>query len=537
MMHNLEEEYQRFIEFGTLLDRPMRRYLVHYLQHTLDPTAPPPPEIKDDYFQYFRGALDRIFAIEKLLPICRRNERITRQVVLDTLYWMRKTFDRVRHQNPYQEEADRVTNWSITPLHVFVKRWYHLTNFLAVQYPREVLDVKFYETRFRELIQQRELADIPAAERARLELILTDLLAQWDALVQARILAYQLSKLQDELDQHTELLEAKVTEYTQLLTLITPFSDYLGWDMSRALWEETSFDVIQEYQQYLSDEQSLQELADLLGRLREAEIELEEEQFEKIIVRREWVVDPLSRSEIVGVHESDDLSNLLSSEAALLVDEATELLFLHRFAEKQLMTFRYEDRRLVHSEEQTMEVNQRIRQREKGPFIICVDTSESMLGRPEQIAKVLCLGILKMAIREKRRAYLINFSRGIQTLDLYDIADSVDALAAFLRMSFHGGTDISLPLYEAIRQLKSEDYQDADVLVISDFIMHQVNPDVLQDVRYFQQNKGAQFHSLTLSDDPNAKILAVFDTNWIYDPQQKGVVRELTRDLHQVWGR
>jgi uncharacterized protein with von Willebrand factor type A (vWA) domain len=153
-----------------------------------------------------------------------------------------------------------------------------------------------------------------------------------------------------------------------------------------------------------------------------------------------------------------------------------------------------------------------------------------MYGRPEQIAKVLCLGILKMATRENRRAYLINFSIGIKTLDLQDIANSIDALAKFLRMSFHGGTDISLPLYEAIRQLKTNDYRDADVLVISDFIMYRVDQKVLDEVRYFQQNNGTQFHSLTLSNDPNAEILSYFDTNWIYDPAKKGVMRELVRN-------
>jgi uncharacterized protein with von Willebrand factor type A (vWA) domain len=157
-----------------------------------------------------------------------------------------------------------------------------------------------------------------------------------------------------------------------------------------------------------------------------------------------------------------------------------------------------------------------------------------MLGRPEQIAKVLALGILKMAIRENRRAYLINFSIGIKTIDLYDIADSIDELAKFLTMSFHGGTDISLPLYEAIRQIKSESYEDADVLVISDFIMYRVDKEVLKDVQHFQLNQGTQFHSLTLSSDPNTRILEHFDTNWVYDPQEKGIMQELTHGLEEL---
>jgi uncharacterized protein with von Willebrand factor type A (vWA) domain len=144
------------------------------------------------------------------------------------------------------------------------------------------------------------------------------------------------------------------------------------------------------------------------------------------------------------------------------------------------------------------------------------------------------MGILKMAMHEDRRAYLINFSRGIQTLDLYDIANSVDDIANFLRISFYGGTNASLALYEAIRQLQGNDYEDADVLMVSDFIMYKLEDDVLKQIRYFQQNKGTQFHSLTLSDEANPEVLAFFDTNWVYDPKEKGIIKSLTAGLHSI---
>ena len=534
----LEQEYERFIEFGQLLDRQTRKYLVQYLQNQLEPGRyRVPEELNDQYFEYFKQALDDLFSIKTLMPILQKNERITQQVVLDTLYWMRKTYDKVRTQNPYENEVSRLQMWSITPMHVFVKRWFVLINYIRQVYGREQLDSDFYQTRFEELIGNKKLEDIPPKDKERVELILTDLLAQWDALLNTKMLEYQLQKLEEEIETYVELMEAKANEYSQLTELITPFTDYLGWDTSRSLWEDTSFDILQQYDELLQNEASLQELADLLGRMREAEIEMEEETFEKTIIRQEWVPDEDAKSEIVGIHGSDDLSNMLSSEAGMLSDQDTENLFLARFAEKNLLTFRYEDKKLVKSEDNVTEVNQRIKQKEKGPFILCVDTSESMLGRPEQIAKVLALGILKMAIRENRRAYLINFSIGIKTIDLYDIADSIDELAKFLRMSFHGGTDISLPLYEAIRQIKSNDYQDADVLVISDFIMYRVDKEVLKDVQHFQLNKGTQFHSLTLSSDPNTRILEYFDTNWIYDPQEKGVMRELTHGLEEIRDR
>ncbi len=534
IQEQLEQEYQRFVEFGNLLDRKMRRYLVHYLQNKLEPGRHVIPELNDQYYAYFQQALDELFSIPGLLDLAEGNAKITKQVVLDILRWLRKSYDKARAKNPFEDELQRLEGWAITPMHVFVRRWPNLPTFLRIQYSREEIDTNFYQDRFQQLIGNKDFDELTTDEKAGAERLLKDVLAQWDARLHAKILDFQLKKLDEEKEAFTALVEKKVDEYQKLYELVSPFSDYLGWDMSRELWEETSFNILEQYSELLEDERSLKELAEMLGRMREAEIEIEEETFEKTIIRQEWKVDETAKAEIVGVHESDDLSNLLSAEASLLGDEDTELLFLKKYADKNLMTFRYEDRKLVRSEDQLTEINQRVRQKEKGPFIVCVDTSESMTGRPEQIAKVLCMGILKMAINENRRAYLINFSRGIKTLDLYNIADSIDEIAAFLRMSFYGGTDVSLALYETIRQLKGNDYEDADVLIISDFIMYKIDDDVLREVRYFQQNKGTQFHSLTLSKEANPEVLEFFDTNWVYDPKQKGIIRELTAGLQEI---
>jgi uncharacterized protein with von Willebrand factor type A (vWA) domain len=272
----------------------------------------------------------------------------------------------------------------------------------------------------------------------------------------------------------------------------------------------------------------------MLGRMRQAEMETEEEILEKVIIRQEWISDPRQRTEIVGSHASQDLNFLLSSEIGLLSDPDTETAFLKKFADHGLQTFRFEDQKLVESEEVYSETYERVKRKEKGPFIICVDTSESMAGTAEHIAKVVCYAILKMAGRENRRAYLINFSTGIQTLDLHNIGGSLDSIAAFLRMSFHGGTNISPALYEVMRQLEQESYRDADVLIISDFILYRIEDDLMERIRFHQQNNGTQFHSLTLHEDPNAEVIGEFDSNWLYDPEQKGIMRELAGKLRSV---
>lgn len=513
------------MEFGQVLDRTGRRYLVEYLRHRLEPDRPLPLDMDDAYFRYFRDALGSVLSLDALVEICRQNAGLRRQVATDTLRWLRLTYQELRSKHPYEDEVRRLEGWAVTPDHLIEERWPLLTTFLENTYTEHDLPVGFFKERF------RETADGTPATREDRAALLKDLLAQWDALLHAKILSHQLENLQAKADDFQSTMEAKIQEYERLVKIVSPFSDHLAgyWDMSRSLWQDTSFDVLEHYADLLAREDELRELADMLGQWREAEIEIEEETLEKTIVRQEWVSDPMMRTEISGVHESNDLNNLLSSEAALLADSDTESAFLKRFAERQLMTFRYDDRKLVSSTDHETEIYNRVREKERGPFILCVDTSESMMGRPEQVAKVLALGILKMAGRVGRRAYLINFSTGIQTLDLHDVARSLEDIAGFLRMSFRGGTDISLPLYECFRQLRGDDYREADVLVISDFIMYKLDDDITQEMAHFQHNKATEFHALVLGQHGNEQIVGAFDTTWQYDGA--GVVKRVAREL------
>lgn len=534
----LAEDFERFVEFGTVLDKKTRRYLVRYMQHKLGWRVPPRPIELNTYQRYFTKALDKIFG-DKLMNMLKHQKVLGRQLTQEALKWMRQIHIKMQEEDPFGPEKKHIEQWGVTPLNQVVERWDSLYNYLMTKYEKQNLDISFYQSKVMELTKGRSYELMSDEAKKELEVVITDLLSQWDALVQAKSLEHELQKFEEHLEDFQVEIEGRIDEHQRLTSLIGPFAEYIGrsWDMSRKLWEKTSFDVLEKYRELLEDEESVKVLADLLGQMREAEIELEEESYEKVIVNKKWITDPMIREEIDGVEESNNLNALLSGEAALLGDDHTETVFLRKFAEKRLMTFRYQSRRLVTSKEHELETYQKVKQKEKGPFIICVDTSDSMRGRPEHIAKVLSFAILKMAASEDRRAYLINFSTQVETIDLHDLSRSLDAIARFLTMSFHAGTSISMALYEVLRQLDTENYKDADVLVISDFIMYRVEQDIIERMRHHQINRGTQFHCLTLSAQPVDQFLQVFDTNWIYDPEQKGIIKELSNDMRTINGR
>ena len=156
----LESEYQRFIDFGGLLDKKMRRYLIQYLQNKFDPNRHLIPELKDRYFNYFKKALDEIFIIDGLEDIFSHNAEIKKRVILDTIYWLKKSYKKVREKHPYEQEVQRLESWSVTPIHAFLKRWSALPTYLASMYSRDELDSNFYRDKFEAAITSQVLAEM-----------------------------------------------------------------------------------------------------------------------------------------------------------------------------------------------------------------------------------------------------------------------------------------------------------------------------------------------------------------------------------------
>ena len=271
----------------------------------------------------------------------------------------------------------------------------------------------------------------------------------------------------------------------------------------------------------------------MLGRMGGAEKELQEEERVEKTIETHWKVEHASKAELVGVYESDDLSSLLPTEVALLAEKSTEPYFFKKFAEKKLMTWEYEAKILAEKEALQKQKKPVERKKEKGPIIICVDTSGSMNGQPEMIAKTMAFAILRIALRDNRRCYLISFSTGIQTLKLNEVRDSIDRLIDFLGMSFNGGTDPEPALKEALRQMKESEYKDADLLVISDFIMDNLPAHVIKEIEEARESKN-RFHSLVISPSANPKVLSAFDNNWLYDLSGPSRVTELVKDMRMV---
>lgn len=105
------------------------------------------------------------------------------------------------------------------------------------------------------------------------------------------------------------------------------------------------------YAELLKKDKALQDLAEMLGRMRQTEKELEEKSFSTIDIKQQWKLEYASKADLIGIKESDDLSSLLPTETALLADETMQFIFFKKFAEKKLQTFEYQANILSNNEE------------------------------------------------------------------------------------------------------------------------------------------------------------------------------------------
>lgn len=126
-----------------------------------------------------------------------------------------------------------------------------------------------------------------------------------------------------------------------------------------------------------------------------------------------------------GITYSDDIRNIVPSELALHRNKTTNLFFLEKLADKQLQTYKLGNDKSYSNNGL----------KKKGPIIVCIDTSGSMDGEPEKIAKTMVVAIAMIAKKEKRSAFIINFSDTYESLEI-GTKDSLEKLHSFLSKSF-----------------------------------------------------------------------------------------------------
>ncbi|MEL4400163.1 VWA domain-containing protein [Shewanella algae] len=253
----------------------------------------------------------------------------------------------------------------------------------------------------------------------------------------------------------------------------------LGWDLSKGMLQSHGWMNMVRLQKLLEQIPKLREVIETLGRMKDCDGEpIIEEIISKMSVsqrRNKEMATPLVPMETKGITRSDSISRMLPQEAAFLGHPVLKKLWHARRAEHALLCYAVEGKEVIAEQ---VEIEQEVKRqkagasknRNRGPMIVCLDTSGSMSGTPENVAKALVLQCISTAKAEQRACYVYLFgSLGeVEELELTPDAEGVERMILFLSMSFGGGTDAEGPLNLALERSDEHQWQQADILLVSD---------------------------------------------------------------------
>lgn len=354
---------------------------------------------------------------------------------------------------------------------------------------------------------------------------------QWYQALFSHLQKEQIKKL--EKDKLLQNLYQRIETMTQLHEIDGQIDEQKSlrlWDMAKAKLTKTDTRNLQKIVKFLKHNNELQKIADKLGRMAN-EIETETISNVKIEkIKKVEVKSTQASGDIIGIHESDDLERLLPAEAMFLVYPELETIFYKHLADKRLATYQLQDTQQKNQKTITFEQQSKQAEEDKGPFIIAIDASGSMMGLPEQYAKSFAYGLMQIALAEDRECYIIIFSTQQITYQLTK-KDGLSEVLNFLSYSFNGGTDLTSVLTQSIDLMSTEKYTNADLIVISDFIAPAQPEALLTKINAIKKCQN-RFHALNLSKHGNPDLLAIFDYYWEYYPTRLSKLKGFFTDQH-----
>lgn len=309
------------------------------------------------------------------------------------------------------------------------------------------------------------------------------------------------------------------------------------WDALRGLLRSTEWREVMRIRALIERLPELACILRALGRARPTDEVSESSQVLQAVVEQAEVQRSESRrvrvpdlpGETRGVQRSGRIARMLPAEAMLLGHPRLRLVWHARRAERTLLAYEDDD----HLREDclrpaaVLRPSQRPapeRRLERGPMLVCVDTSGSMQGGAEAVAKAVVLEAVRCAHAQRRacRVYAFGGPDEVVEMELGVDAEGVGRLARFLGQGFGGGTDICGPLERAIARLDEAGWALADLLIASDGEFG-ATPALAARVEAARRERGLRVQGILIGDRETIGLLELADDiHWVRDWRRYG---------------
>ncbi len=233
---------------------------------------------------------------------------------------------------------------------------------------------------------------------------------------------------------------------------------------------------------------------------------------------------PGAPGELRGIRHTAQLEQMLGSEAALIRHPVLHKLWRAKRAEGRLLGYDSEAVLLDAVPDPTgraapLPARREPEARERGPIILCIDTSGSMQGAPENVAKAVALETLRVAHREQRGCLLIAFGGPGELVEhpLGLDRDGLRALLDLMGQGFDGGTDVQTPIERAIERVHEARWASADLLIVSDGEFG-CTAATLRQLDTARETLGLRVQGVLVGDRETIGLLEVCDDiHWLRD--------------------
>lgn len=232
---------------------------------------------------------------------------------------------------------------------------------------------------------------------------------------------------------------------------------------------------------------------------------------------------PDAPGEVTGIRFTARPEQMLASEAVMLRHPVLKRLWRARHAEARLLGRETEavlvDWRLDPQHAHAGAAQAEPEALERGPILLALDTSGSMRGAPENIAKAVAIAALRAAHEAGRSLRLIAFGGPGEMLEreLGRDAAGLDALLDLMGQAFDGGTDVQTPIERAIEAVHEARWRSADLLIVSDGEFGCV-PQTLQRLDDARRRFGLRVQGVLVGDRETMGLLETCDdVFWVRD--------------------
>lgn len=346
------------------------------------------------------------------------------------------------------------------------QNWNELSTFLKQSYTPEEVNIDGYLQQFK--INGRDA-------------VLDSLMSDWEKAI---------GKKAKEMERH--MLEANCRKWEQSIVNIGR-TDYAGR---------------KRIERYCYKFKALKEIIEIIGREEKADNEIMDNVIRKFLPQIACLHAHVE--EVDNIYCGKDLRYMLPMEATIMADSEIDTLFYHHYASGQLLQLAS----LPKSEkyEKTKDNNNSRPRLQKGPIVVSIDTSGSMEGNAEMIAHSILMQLLFIALKQKRKCFVISYSVRAKYIELTKPENWMN-VSRFMEERFSGGTDGEEMLRYSLDALNTKNFGMADVLIISDFSFPLPSEETQIRIQE-EKSKGTKFYGLKIGSGYGNSYNILLDKIW-----------------------